>query len=461
MYKSASSYLCKVIPTSSDDSLSSNGDSDEDPDTIPVSGSFPPTAPANIETHSDSDADAERSGNEDCAPMTSRKGRRKVLRRKKCGPAPKKRNGDGSGLTPKKLFSGGDTPPDGGVSVKEDVTPTPTTGPIIPLENIPVEGTVEPDPLEPNVVISQLGNLVQMTDASAMFQDYVSPPDNMDGSDGSYSSRMSNKSEKNMADFDGEDSNCDEDSLMQSLTQTQLVEMVAAGGAGIPPGVRGAHHQHQARFAAGGLVGPMFGPRSMRRFNQRKRNFNLYKNGSGNPGGNIFNFQIDNVCQPGQTLLWDLVQDDKIVQLSDGLAIEAQKALTNLLCFSTDKFIRFKFIEGCLENLVKNKSVVVSLRLLPKLLTSFQPLRLTHHSSHAAAAAAAAEIHQVTLWADKEHQLLQKFFTNLQEFKKSEKSSQSPFPYHVHVQVRLEFLSVLFSILTSPDDFRYAKVIKF
>lgn len=29
--------------------------------------------------------------------------------------------------------------------------------------------------------------------------------------DGSYSSRMSNKSEKNMADFDGEDSVCDEE----------------------------------------------------------------------------------------------------------------------------------------------------------------------------------------------------------------------------------------------------------
>lgn len=29
--------------------------------------------------------------------------------------------------------------------------------------------------------------------------------------DGSYSSRMSNKSEKNMADFDGEDSVCEEE----------------------------------------------------------------------------------------------------------------------------------------------------------------------------------------------------------------------------------------------------------
>jgi ubiquitin carboxyl-terminal hydrolase 34 len=42
----------------------------------------------------------------------------------------------------------------------------------------------------------------------------------MSGEEGSYSSRMSNKSEKNMADFDGEESGCD-DELVQLAAQVQ------------------------------------------------------------------------------------------------------------------------------------------------------------------------------------------------------------------------------------------------
>lgn len=449
------SYLFKVV-SSSEDSLTSNGDSEEDPDTIPipVSGAFPPTTAANVETHSDSDADAERSGAEDCPQASSRKSRRKVLRlrRKKNVEVGKKRDGTGEAgvgiLAPKQLFTGDPPKSENIPSDAASQQPAHQTKEEIPTKSVITPGVVAgnvvaADALEPNVVISQLGNLVQMTDASSIFQDYVTPPDNIDGdgSDGSYSSRMSNKSEKNMADFDGEDSNCDEDSLMQSLAQNQMAEMMASGV--MPPG------QRNQQVSLGDLGSPIFAQRSLRRFNHQQRKRDGGKNGA---PGSIFNFQIDNVCQPGQTLLWDLVQDDTITQLSEGLAIEAQKALTNLLCFSTDKLIRFKFIEGCLDNLVKDKSVVVSLRLLPKLLTSFQQLRLTHHTTHAAAAAAAAEIHQVTLWADKEHQMLQKFFTNLQEFTKMGRIY--PYPYHIQVQARLEFLSVLFSILSSPDDFR-------
>jgi hypothetical protein len=44
----------------------------------------------------------------------------------------------------------------------------------------------------------------------------------MSGEEGSYSSRMSNKSEKNMADFDGEESGCD-DELVQLAAQVQYV----------------------------------------------------------------------------------------------------------------------------------------------------------------------------------------------------------------------------------------------
>jgi hypothetical protein len=41
-------------------------------------------------------------------------------------------------------------------------------------------------------------------------------------------------------------------------------------------------------------------------------------------------------------------------QLGELLALEAEKALCNLLCFNTERLIRMKFIEGCLENLANN-----------------------------------------------------------------------------------------------------------
>jgi len=41
--------------------------------------------------------------------------------------------------------------------------------------------------------------------------------------------------------------------------------------------------------------------------------------------------------------------------LGESLALEAEKALFNLVCFNTDRTIRMKFIEGCLDNIQKNK----------------------------------------------------------------------------------------------------------
>ncbi|CAG7822666.1 unnamed protein product [Allacma fusca] len=396
----SSSENSVVAPDSTDDDSLSGVESgkSDDPDNVQLSsGGY-------IETHSDSDADEERSGNEETGG--GKKPKRKILRRKKNqntnnskGPSPGNTSKDGGTEIPQVECD---------VSVQSDaITPN--------KADISVESSgQEPvaDSMEPTAVINELSNLVHMTESSIM-QDFVSAPDLLEGSDGSYSSRISNKSEKNMADFDGEDSPC-EDEIMQSLTQTQLAELTARN-----QGLRL------------GNIGPVFGPRPVRSYGRRRR-FHVPP---------TFNFQLESVCQPGQTLLWDLIQDDKITLLSEGLAIEAQKALTNLLCFNTDKLIRFKFIEGCLENLSNNRSIVISLRLLPKLLTSFQQIRVT------------SDIHQVTLWADRERDMMPKFFANLKEFRNQE-INITPFPFHANVQVRLEFLSVVFSSVASPDDFR-------
>lgn len=58
------------------------------------------------------------------------------------------------------------------------------------------------------------------------------------------------------------------------------------------------------------------------------------------------------------------------------------------------------------------------------------------------------------MWAEREHKMLDKFFSSLEQLKKMDFST-SPFPHHAHVQTRLEFLSVVFSVIGSPEDFKY------
>ncbi|XP_075147597.1 ubiquitinyl hydrolase 1 puf [Haematobia irritans] len=167
-------------------------------------------------------------------------------------------------------------------------------------------------------------------------------------------------------------------------------------------------------------------------------------------------FKINDVCQPGNTLLWDLLQDDKIGQLGESLALEAEKALATLLCFSNDRHLRTKFIEGCLQNLANNKSVIVSLRLLPKLFASFQQFR-------------PSDTHQVTMWAERQHRMMHHFFNNIKYYAKKHMeilvakaageqstsgSELSLYSHKTQVSVRLQFLSSIFSSMGSPKTFR-------
>nr|XP_023025188.1 ubiquitin carboxyl-terminal hydrolase puf [Leptinotarsa decemlineata] len=212
--------------------------------------------------------------------------------------------------------------------------------------------------------------------------------------EGSYSSRMSNKSEKNMADFDGEDSVCEEE--LARLTD----------------------HAHM----------------NIHVFNHSPEKSPIRVD----PRMSAC-FKVDNVCQPGNTLLWDLLQDDKICQLGEGLALEAEKTLCNLICYTPDKEIRMKFIEGCLNNLANNVSVVVSLRMLPKLLTSFRGL----------------DMHHVTHWADRQHHMMTHFFNNLKVYTANPNKSLPMYTHQMQVQVRLHFLSAVFSPVVSPTNFKH------
>ncbi|XP_059475180.1 ubiquitin carboxyl-terminal hydrolase 34 [Neocloeon triangulifer] len=225
-----------------------------------------------------------------------------------------------------------------------------------------------------------------------------------DEEEGSYSSRMSTKSEKNMADFEGEESACEEEELSQ----------LAASAA--PDGPR--------------LLQQLFQP-PLHRLDTSA----------------VFaaQFRAEDVCARGNTLLWDLLQDETIEQLGDGLALEAEKSLANLLCYNTDKYIRLKFIEGCLENLKRNRCVVVSLRLLPKLLQSLQT---------GGGRAGSAEVQQTSMWAEHEHQMMSHFFASLEALKRDGPRHPNLFPLQLELQVRLNFLTSIYATPVTPDNFR-------
>ncbi|KAL4111819.1 hypothetical protein QTP88_015704 [Uroleucon formosanum] len=242
------------------------------------------------------------------------------------------------------------------------------------------------------------------------------------GDENSMSSRMSNKSDKNMADFDGEDSGCDEELLQlaaraQNHLSTQQLN----------------HMAFHSNFHTSKNVHPCTQNITTTISNQ---------------------FNIENVCKPGSTLLWDLLQDDNITLLGESLALEAEKALFNLVCFNTDRAIRMKFIEGCLENIQKNKSVVISLRLLPKLFASFHQFR----GASLANLNVGMDTRQVTLWAVKHHSMIDRVFNNFREYCKQHADNlfeDSGFYSHqIHIEARLQFLTHIYSSIGLPDTIK-------
>ncbi|XP_021693762.1 ubiquitin carboxyl-terminal hydrolase 34 [Aedes aegypti] len=367
-------------------------------------------------------------------------------------------------------------------------------GPIGPVgpEPGPSEGPALGEDVPPFMGAMSEGHLINFLNAAE--------------NDGSCSSPLSNKSEKNMGDFDDEDSPCEEELVelaarAQCLHQQFPLPRPRSLGPGMvhgspqartnTPNITLTRAHHDRLSSSGGSIGPMTHPMTPSVSSSGTPTSTGGKGGKMNPatpttmggktpqapskemqaasasgstGGSSSslgapsspNFRFPDVCQPGNTLLWDLLQDDKIGQLGESLALEAEKVLGTLLCFHTDKIIRTRFIEGCLQNLAENRSVVTSLRLLPKLFASFQQFR-------------DVTTHQVVLWAERHHRMMHHFFNNLKHYttgagrsgRQSETSTivlnQNGFPLYSHVtqiQVRLQFLSSVFSDVGSPRNFK-------
>ncbi|CAL8351436.1 unnamed protein product, partial [Boreogadus saida] len=229
------------------------------------------------------------------------------------------------------------------------------------------------------------------------------------------SSQISAKSEKNMADFDGEESGCEEE-LVQINSHAELSSHLQQH----LPNLASIYHEHLVQGPA----------------------VHKHQYSSGHA---VTDINLDNVCKKGNTLLWDLVQDEDAIHLSEGLISEAEKLLCSLVCWFTDRQIRMRFIEGCLDNLAHNRSVVVSLRLLPKLFGTFQQFGSSY------------DTHWITMWAEKELHMMKLFFDNLLHYIQEIREHRHKFALYSHsaeVQVRLQFLTCVFSTLGSPDHFR-------
>lgn len=107
---------------------------------------------------------------------------------------------------------------------------------------------------------------------------------------------MSNKSEKNMADFDDEDSPCEEE-LVQLAARAHCLAFNL-------PRARSSSNRDGSSSEQGSSC------KSERRSSGNKTSSDSTVVKEPSVTGV---FKISEVCQPGNTLLWDLLQDDKIV----------------------------------------------------------------------------------------------------------------------------------------------------
>lgn len=123
--------------------------------------------------------------------------------------------------------------------------------------------------------------------------------------DDSYSSPMSNKSEKNMADFDDDDSPCEEE-LAQLASRPHCLAQFSI------PRSRPMAVRENSQSAD---ITEVSSSKDVK--NNKQDDVNMTTNTTTNKDEILQQpvFKISEVCQPGNTLLWDLLQDDKIVSI--------------------------------------------------------------------------------------------------------------------------------------------------
>lgn len=246
---------------------------------------------------------------------------------------------------------------------------------------------------------SDLGDVGEEDDEEDEDEDEEEEDD--DEEDDCDSSQLSNKSEKNMADFEGElESGCDDELAQLAVAAAATMDSnslglhshlihhrnphrsnlnnssgaSSSGNENPSSGRRSSsalnssghlesHHFHHSQVTPPALVTCLYSsssPNSIGRAQSRLSSLHNIGNKCGksksasNQDSNVF--QVDSICEQGQTLLWDLVQDDKIV-----IKLYTVKPLYNEIAYN-DIFL----IPGpnvCKVTIMKYRNLLFSLKI--------------------------------------------------------------------------------------------------
>lgn len=178
------------------------------------------------------------------------------------------------------------------------------------------------------------------------------------------------------------------------------------------------------------------------------------------------------MCEPGNTFLWDLLmnQTDHIRESYPKIIKEAEKQFQIIICLpTTDRRIKFKFIESCIKKIHKPDTCPIALRLLTKIFSSFQQFNANtfnflsefknakklqptkpitdmykslFFSKNLGHQHPANEIHKIVALTDFKFNLINEFFISLKNLEQTNDQ-------HMQIQVRLQFLSFIYSTIGS------------
>lgn len=152
------------------------------------------------------------------------------------------------------------------------------------------------------------GKNVLQTIADSHLIDLLSGAEN----DGSYSSPLSNKSEKNMGDFDEDEESPCEEELAQLASSTHALE-VSLKKLPTRPLIIGDTQMPKIVVKTGSVSSSTV-KSSATSVSSNTGHTNIILKPITSAAGLPFTYRITDVCKPGNTLLWDLLMDDKIVR---------------------------------------------------------------------------------------------------------------------------------------------------
>lgn len=119
--------------------------------------------------------------------------------------------------------------------------------------------------------------------------------------EGSYSSPLSQKSGKNMADFDDDDSPCEEE-LAQLATTSHCLNAFTQS-------------QHPLADVADQIHGNLSPKGSINRLTPTTKKLSISSSSESPIKSSQHHMSVKEIAQPSNFLLWDLLMDDKIVRL--------------------------------------------------------------------------------------------------------------------------------------------------